>query len=97
MFVMLWQMKLKMQNALCNMQKTIYSYYWGKVSDDKILIIEQLMLRCNHILIGGGMAYTFFKAMGGNIDHQFYETDKLDLAKQLLNGKTIRGSVSFTI
>lgn len=55
----------------------------AKVSD-KILIIEQLMSRCNHIIIGGGMAYTFFKAMGGQIGSSLCEEDKLDLAKEIL-------------
>jgi phosphoglycerate kinase len=55
----------------------------AKVSD-KILIIEQLMKRCNHIIIGGGMAYTFFKALGGNIGSSLCEEDKLDLAKDIL-------------
>lgn len=55
----------------------------AKVSD-KILIIEQLMSRCNHIIIGGGMAYTFFKALGGKIGTSLCEEDKLDLAKDIL-------------
>lgn len=55
----------------------------AKVSD-KILIIEQLMSRCDHIIIGGGMAYTFFKAMGGQIGSSLCEDDKLDLAKEIL-------------
>lgn len=55
----------------------------AKVSD-KILIIEQLMSRCDHIIIGGGMAYTFFKAMGGQIGSSLCEDDKLDLAREIL-------------
>lgn len=55
----------------------------AKVSD-KILIIEQMMSRCDHIIIGGGMAYTFFKAMGGQIGTSLCEDDKLDLAKEIL-------------
>ena len=55
----------------------------AKVSD-KILIIEQLMNKANNILIGGGMAFTFVKAMGGNIGKSLCEDDKLDLAKELL-------------
>ncbi len=65
-------------------EKPFTAIMGGAKVSDKILIIEQLMLRCNHILIGGGMAYTFFKAMGGNIGASLCETDKLDLAKQLL-------------
>lgn len=55
----------------------------AKVSD-KILIIEQLMSKANNILIGGGMAFTFVKAMGGNIGKSLCEDDKLELAKELL-------------
>ena len=55
----------------------------AKVSD-KILIIEQLMGKANNILIGGGMAFTFVKAMGGTIGKSLCEDDKLDLAKELL-------------
>ena len=55
----------------------------AKVSD-KILIIEQLMNKVNHLIIGGGMAYTFIKAMGGNIGNSLCEDDKLDLAMLIL-------------
>ncbi|MFM2207012.1 MAG: phosphoglycerate kinase [Bacteroidota bacterium] len=55
----------------------------AKVSD-KILIIENLISRADNILIGGGMAYTFFKAMGGNIGNSLVEADKLELALSLL-------------
>jgi phosphoglycerate kinase len=55
----------------------------AKVSD-KILIIEQLMSKANNILIGGGMAFTFVKAMGGTIGNSLCEDDKLELAKELL-------------
>ncbi len=62
----------------------------AKVSD-KILIIEQLMNKANNILIGGGMAFTFVKAMGGNIGKSLCEDDKLELAKELLNKAKARG------
>jgi phosphoglycerate kinase len=55
----------------------------AKVSD-KILIIDQLIDRADNILIGGGMAYTFFKSLGGNIGNSLCEDDKLDLAKSLM-------------
>jgi phosphoglycerate kinase len=55
----------------------------AKVSD-KILLIESLISKADNILIGGGMAYTFFKAMNGNIGSSLVEEDKLDLAKNLL-------------
>ena len=62
----------------------------AKVSD-KILIIEQLMNKANNILIGGGMAFTFVKAMGGTIGKSLCEDDKLDLAKELLIKAKARG------
>lgn len=62
----------------------------AKVSD-KILIIEQLMGKANNILIGGGMAFTFVKAMGGSIGKSLCEDDKLDLAKELLQKAKARG------
>jgi len=55
----------------------------AKVSD-KIEIIENLFGKADNIIIGGGMAYTFFKAMGGTIGNSLVEDDKLDLARQLL-------------
>src|SRR6185295_19180122 len=48
----------------------------AKVSD-KILIIENLLERATDIIIGGGMAYTFMKAMGGNIAKSLCEDDRL--------------------
>jgi phosphoglycerate kinase len=62
----------------------------AKVSD-KILIIEQLMHKANHIIIGGGMAFTFVKALGGKIGSSLCEDDKLDLAKDLLKKAKAKG------
>ena len=55
----------------------------AKVSD-KILLIEQLMKKTDHIIIAGGMAFTFIKAQGGMIGSSLVEEDKLDLALDLL-------------
>lgn len=55
----------------------------AKVSD-KILIIENLLPKVDNLIIGGGMAYTFVKAMGGEIGNSLVEEDKLDLAKDLI-------------
>jgi phosphoglycerate kinase len=56
----------------------------GAKISDKILIIERLLEKVDHLIIGGGMAYTFFKALGGNIGKSLVEEDKLDLAKSLI-------------
>jgi phosphoglycerate kinase len=55
----------------------------AKVSD-KILIIENLLDRVDNLIIGGGMTYTFIKAMGGNIGNSIVEEDKLDIARDLI-------------
>jgi phosphoglycerate kinase len=55
----------------------------AKVSD-KILVIENLLKVCDLVLIGGAMAYTFAKAQGGSLGKSRVETDKLDLAKELI-------------
>ena len=65
-------------------QKPFTAIVGGAKVSDKILIIEQLMSKANNILIGGGMAFTFVKAMGGTIGKSLCEDDKLDLAKELL-------------
>jgi phosphoglycerate kinase len=56
----------------------------GAKISDKILIIERLLDKVDHLIIGGGMAYTFFKALGGNVGKSLVEEDKLGLAKELI-------------
>ena len=62
----------------------------AKVSD-KILIIEQLLNKVDNLLIGGGMAFTFVKAMGGKIGSSLCEEDKLDLALEILEKAKAKG------
>ena len=62
----------------------------AKVSD-KILIIENLLGRATDIIIGGGMAYTFFKAEGGKIGSSLCEDDRLDTARKLLEKAASKG------
>lgn len=63
----------------------------GAKISDKILIIEKLLDRVDHLIIGGGMAYTFFKALGGNIGNSLVEADKLELAKELIGKAKAKG------
>ncbi|MEI8136707.1 MAG: phosphoglycerate kinase, partial [Bacteroidota bacterium] len=70
-------------------QKPFTAIVGGAKVSDKILIIEQLMSKANNILIGGGMAFTFVKAMGRQIGKSLCEDDRLEIAKELIaNAKT---------
>lgn len=62
----------------------------AKVSD-KILIIEQLLDKVDNLIIGGGMAYTFFKALGGNVGNSLVEEDKLELAREIIKKAKEKG------
>lgn len=72
-------------------EKPFTAIVGGAKVSDKILIIEQLMNKANNILIGGGMAFTFVKAMGGSIGKSLCEEDKLELAKGLLEKAKAKG------
>ncbi len=65
-------------------EKPFTAVMGGAKVSDKILIIEQLMKKVDHLIIGGGMSYTFVKAMGGKIGASLCEEDKLDLAKEII-------------
>lgn len=56
----------------------------GKKVSDKIAVITNLLSVCDHVLIGGAMAYTFSLAQGGKTGKSLVEADKVDLAKELL-------------
>ncbi len=62
----------------------------AKVSD-KILIVENLLNVANNIIIGGGMAYTFFKAQGGEIGNSLCEMDRLDTCVDILKKAKEKG------
>lgn len=63
----------------------------GAKISDKLLIIERLLEKVDNLIIGGGMAYTFFKALGGNVGKSLVEEDKLDLAKSLIQKAKEKG------
>jgi phosphoglycerate kinase len=72
------------KKVMSNPAKPFTAIMGGAKISDKILIIENLLDKVDNLIIGGGMAYTFFKAMGGNIGNSLLEADKLDLAKELI-------------
>lgn len=72
------------EKVLHSSEKPFTAILGGAKVSDKILIIENLLSKADNIIIGGGMAYTFFKAMGGQIGNSLVEEDKLELALQLI-------------
>jgi phosphoglycerate kinase len=87
-------MAAELNNAKKVLENTVRPFtaiMGGAKISDKILIIEKLLDKVNHLIIGGGMAYTFFKAMGGNIGKSLVEEDKLDLAKELIQKAKAKG------
>lgn len=72
------------ERVLHNNEKPFLAIIGGAKVSDKILIIENLLNRATDIIIGGGMAYTFYKAQGGQIGNSLCENDRLDAAKDLL-------------
>lgn len=65
-------------------EKPFTAIIGGAKVSDKILIIQQLMARAQNIIIGGGMAFTFIKALGGKIGSSLCENDRIDTARELL-------------
>ena len=63
----------------------------GAKISDKIQLIEKLLDKVDNLLIGGGMAYTFAKAQGGNIGNSLLEADKMDLALRLIQQAKEKG------
>jgi phosphoglycerate kinase len=80
--------------ALENPERPFVAILGGAKVSDKIEVIKNLLKVADKVLIGGGMAYTFFKAMGYEIGTSLLEADKVDLAKELLEisqGKILLG------
>src|SRR5690606_30208167 len=79
------------QKVMENAEKPFTAIMGGAKISDKILIIEKLLDSVDNLIIGGGMAYTFFKAIGGNVGKSLVEEDKLDLAKELIQKAKAKG------
>ncbi len=71
--------------VLQNAQAPFTAIMGGAKISDKIKIIDTLLPKVDHLIIGGGMAYTFFKAMGGEVGASLVEKDSIGLAKSLID------------
>lgn len=72
-------------------EKPFTAIIGGAKVSDKILILEKLVEKADNIIVGGGMAYTFSKAMGGKIGKSLCENDRLEMALHLLEKAKQRG------
>lgn len=80
-----------MGKALNNPIKPFVAILGGKKVSDKISVITNLIDKVDTLLIGGGMAYTFFKAKGFEIGNSICEEDKVELAKELMEKAEHKG------
>ncbi len=77
--------------ALENPERPFVAILGGKKVSDKIGVINSLLEKVDTLMIGGAMAYTFFKAQGYNVGNSICELDKLDLAKELMEKAVKKG------
>ena len=77
--------------ALDNPVRPFMAILGGAKVSDKIGVIDSLLEKVDTLMIGGGMAYTFFKAQGYSVGNSMCEEDKLDLARELMQKAKDRG------
>ncbi|MCL2512852.1 MAG: phosphoglycerate kinase [Oscillospiraceae bacterium] len=80
-----------MGGALENPKRPLVAILGGSKISDKIGVIENLIDKVDTLIVGGGMAYTFFKAQGYGIANSIFEDDKIELAKELIAKADAKG------
>ena len=80
-----------MGTALENPERPFMAILGGKKVSDKIGVIRALLEKVDVLMIGGAMAYTFFKSMGYEVGNSICELDKLDLARELMEEAKAKG------
>lgn len=78
-------------DALNNPERPFVAILGGAKVSDKIGVIDSLLEKVDTLIIGGGMAYTFFKAQGYEVGNSLCELDKLDLARELMEKARTKG------
>jgi len=77
--------------VLNNSEKPVLAVLGGAKVSSKITVIENILDKVDHLIIGGGMTFTFIKAQGGNIGDSICEDDKIDLALDILKQAESKG------
>ena len=80
-----------LNKVLKNSEKPVTAILGGSKVSSKITVIENILDKVNHMIIGGGMTFTFIKALGGSIGNSICEDDKLDLALEILQKAKDKG------
>jgi phosphoglycerate kinase len=80
-----------LEKVLGDSQKPVTAVIGGAKVSSKITVIENILDKIEHLIIGGGMAFTFIKAQGGNIGNSLVEDDKQTLALQILKQAKEKG------
>jgi len=80
-----------MGKALNNPEKPLVAILGGAKVSDKIGVIENLIDKVDTLIVGGGMMFTFYKALGRNIGSSLLEADKVELAKELMAKAEAKG------
>ena len=80
-----------MDKVLYESEKPLTAIMGGAKVSDKIQVIENLLDKVDNLIIGGGMTYTFIKARGGEIGNSLCESDKLDVAADLVKKAKEKG------
>ncbi len=92
-FGLLMDAEIKNANrVLNNPDRPLTAIVGGAKVSDKILLLEQLIDFADHIIVGGGMAYTFMRALGGKTGNSLVEEDRIELAKKLLDKASKTGA-----
>ena len=78
-------------NAINNQERPFVAILGGAKVSDKIGVIDSLLEKVDTLIIGGGMAYTFFKAQGYEVGNSLCELDKLDLAREAMEKAKNKG------
>ncbi len=80
-----------MGKALADPARPFVAILGGAKVSDKIGVIENLLTKADTIIVGGGMAYTFIKALGYNVGTSLLEEDKVEFAKEMMQKATEKG------
>ena len=80
-----------LEKVLGNSEKPVTAILGGAKVSTKITVIENILDKIDHLIIGGGMTYTFIKAQGGHIGNSLVEEDKQDLALKILKAAEEKG------